>query len=89
MSLIVALILGGIVGWLGARVMGRQEGVIGSVGIGIVGAVIGNALAYLLGGGTQGYLVFSWPNLLWALIGAIIFSAILNAFQHSSHHDRV
>ena len=87
--MIVALILGGIIGWLGALLMGRSEGVLGSIGIGIVGAVIGSFLSNALTGGTGGYLVFTWPGVLWSLVGAIIFSAILNAVQSRTYHNRV
>jgi uncharacterized membrane protein YeaQ/YmgE (transglycosylase-associated protein family) len=64
--------------------MGRDEGVIASVVIGIVGAFIGGWLASLLGSGTQSYLGFSLSGLIWSFIGAVILSAILNAFQHRS-----
>jgi uncharacterized membrane protein YeaQ/YmgE (transglycosylase-associated protein family) len=87
MSLIIALILGGIIGWLGARIMGREEGIIASVVIGVVGAIIGGMLAQMLGSGTQSYLTFSWSGVLWSLVGAIILSALLNAFQRRSHHS--
>ena len=81
MNLIIVLILGAIVGWLGARIMGRHEGLLASIVIGIVGAFIGDGLAKLLGG-PGAYLAFSWSGLLWALIGAIILAALLNAVQH-------
>jgi uncharacterized membrane protein YeaQ/YmgE (transglycosylase-associated protein family) len=44
MSLIIALITGGIVGWLAARVAGREEGIFASVAIGVVGGIIGSLL---------------------------------------------
>jgi uncharacterized membrane protein YeaQ/YmgE (transglycosylase-associated protein family) len=87
MSLIIALILGAIIGWLGARLMGREEGIIASIGIGIVGALIGGMLARIFGSGTQSYLAFTWSGVAWSLIGAVIFAAILNAVQHRSSHN--
>ncbi len=87
MNLIVVLVLGAIIGWLGAHIMGRDEGIIPSVLIGIVGAIIGSALARLVGSGSQSYFMFSWSGVVWSLIGAVIFSALLNAFQHRSHHS--
>lgn len=89
MSLIIALILGAIIGWLGARLVGRDEGVIGSMMIGIVGAIIGGLLAQLFGMNNGGYLNLSWASVVWALIGAIILSAILNAVQSRSTHHTV
>jgi uncharacterized membrane protein YeaQ/YmgE (transglycosylase-associated protein family) len=87
MSLIVALFLGAIIGWLGARITGRDEGIISSVLIGVIGAIIGSALARLLGSGSQSYFMLSWSGVVWSLIGAVIFSALLNAFQHRSSHS--
>lgn len=85
MSLIIALILGAIIGWLGARIMGREEGILASTVIGIVGAIIGGVLARMFGSGTQSYLAFTWAGVIWSLIGAIIFAAVLNVFQHRSN----
>jgi len=82
MSLIAALIIGGIVGWIAAAVTGRKEGIIGSVAIGIVGSIIGRILAGLFGSGNTTYLSFTWAGLAWSFIGAVIFAAILNALQH-------
>ncbi len=86
MGLILTLILGAFIGWLGASIMGRSEGIFASIAIGVLGAILGGWLAHMLGGGTGGYLVFSWASMIWALVGAIILSAILNGIQgHSSH----
>jgi uncharacterized membrane protein YeaQ/YmgE (transglycosylase-associated protein family) len=86
MSIIIALILGGIVGYIASRVMGRNEGIFASIIIGIVGAIIGKSIAGAIGSGTTAYLAFSWSGLVWSFIGAIILVAILNAFQHRSNH---
>ena len=85
MSIIVALIIGGIIGWIGAALTGRREGILGSVAIGIVGSLIGGALASLFNSG-HSYISFSWSGFLWSLIGAVILSAILNTVQHRPHH---
>jgi len=69
--------------------MGRREGVIGSVVIGIVGAVIGSFLARLLSSNTQSYFDLSWPGVIWAFIGAVIFVAILNAIQKGSRSKQL
>lgn len=87
MSILIALIVGGIVGWLAAAITGRNEGILGSIAIGIIGSIIGSGLAHMLGNSTQGYLAASWSSLLWAFIGALILSAILNTVQHRTHHN--
>jgi uncharacterized membrane protein YeaQ/YmgE (transglycosylase-associated protein family) len=86
MSFIIYLIIGGIVGWLAAKVAGRNEGIIASVVIGVVGSAIGGVVSRLFTGGDQAYLVFSWVGLFWSFIGALILVTILNAVQHKSHH---
>jgi uncharacterized membrane protein YeaQ/YmgE (transglycosylase-associated protein family) len=86
MSLIAMLILGGLVGWIASAVMGRDEGVIMSVIIGIVGSVIGGFVSMLFTGGDQAVLAFSWSGLFWSFIGAVILVALLNAFSNRHHH---
>jgi uncharacterized membrane protein YeaQ/YmgE (transglycosylase-associated protein family) len=88
MNLIIVLILGGIIGWLGARLVDREEGIIASVFIGIVGAFIGSFLSSIFSGGSGGFLAFSWPSIIWALIGSVIFAAMLNGFQHG-HRSQI
>ena len=86
MSIIVAIILGGIVGWIASRIMGREEGVLASIVIGVIGAFIGSLLSSLLTGSDRAFLAFSVSGLLWSLIGAIILVAIMNAFSGRRHH---
>jgi uncharacterized membrane protein YeaQ/YmgE (transglycosylase-associated protein family) len=85
MSIVIFIILGGIVGWLASQLLGREDGIAGSIVIGIIGSFIGSFVSQLLTSGTS-YLSLSWSGLLWSLIGAIIFVAILNAVSHPRHH---
>lgn len=80
MGLVYALIIGGIVGWLAAAVMGRKEGIFGSVAIGIIGAIIGSLLASLFSP-TGVMFAPSWAGIVWTFIGAIILVAVLNGMQ--------
>jgi uncharacterized membrane protein YeaQ/YmgE (transglycosylase-associated protein family) len=82
MGLIVFLIVGAIVGWLASALLGRREGVLGSIVIGIIGAFIGGLVSRLFTGSDQAFLAFDWSGFFWSLIGAIILVAILNAFSH-------
>jgi uncharacterized membrane protein YeaQ/YmgE (transglycosylase-associated protein family) len=86
MGLIVTILLGALVGYLAAHLMGRREGFLVSVLIGIVGAFLGNVVSHLLGVGDQSGLVLDWSNLLWALGGSILVVVILNAIQHRPNH---
>jgi uncharacterized membrane protein YeaQ/YmgE (transglycosylase-associated protein family) len=85
MSIIVAIILGGIVGWIASRLMHRDEGVLMSIVIGIVGSFIGSLISSLLTGTDRSFLAFSWSGLFWSLIGAVILVAILNAVNRPRH----
>ena len=42
MSILVAIILGGLVGYIAARLLGRDEGILASVVIGVIGSFIGD-----------------------------------------------
>ncbi len=86
MSIIVMLIIGGVVGWLAARLLGRHEGILASIVIGIVGSFIGSFASQLTTGSDRSYLAFSWSGFIWSLIGALILVAIMNAFSHRRHH---
>ena len=66
--------------------MGRDEGVLASIVIGVIGAFIGSILSSLLTGSDRAFLAFSVSGLLWSLIGAIILVAIMNAFSGRRHH---
>jgi len=84
MDIITALIIGAIVGWLAAAVTGRDEGIFGSMAIGVVGAIIGSFLSSFFSGG-HSYIGITLPGLVWAFIGAVILSVVLNLVQHRSH----
>jgi len=86
MSIIAMLILGGLVGWIAAAIMGRDEGVFASIAIGIVGSIIGGFVSMLFTGGDNAVLAFTWSGLFWSLVGAVILVAIMNAMQGSRRH---
>jgi len=75
-SLIVYLIIGGVVGWLGSVVMktNAQMGILANIIVGIVGAALGGWLAGALGIATAG--VGTW---IVAILGAMVLIAILRA----------
>lgn len=81
MSIIIAILLGALVGWLAQKITGRDSGFWFSALVGIVGAFLGNLVSWAIGGGTQAFLTFDLSGLLWSLGGAVLFCAILNAVQ--------
>ncbi len=74
-GLIMALIVGGICGWLASIVMktNAQMGIIANIVVGIVGGVIGSWLSGVLGLGPYGTL----GRLGMIVVGAILLIAIL------------
>jgi uncharacterized membrane protein YeaQ/YmgE (transglycosylase-associated protein family) len=75
MDLIVTLIIGGVVGWLGSLLMktNAQMGIIANVVVGIVGSLLGFWIAGKLGV-AEGGAIIRW---LIAIGGAVILIAIL------------
>jgi uncharacterized membrane protein YeaQ/YmgE (transglycosylase-associated protein family) len=79
MGIIITLILGGLVGWIGSLIMktNAQMGIIANVLIGIVGSLLGFWLAGLLGIATGGGPV-RW---LAAIVGAVVLIWILKLLK--------
>ncbi|MFO7587503.1 MAG: GlsB/YeaQ/YmgE family stress response membrane protein [Gemmatimonadota bacterium] len=75
MNWLVTIIIGGIVGWVGSKLMhtDAQMGLLANVVVGIVGAMIGFWIAGALG------LAASGPILSWvvAIVGAMVLIWIL------------
>ncbi|AZI35956.1 hypothetical protein NT2_04_04020 [Caenibius tardaugens NBRC 16725] len=83
MGWIIALIVGGVAGWLASLVMNRDAsmGIIWNIVVGCVGSLIGNALAGPLFGIQGSVKEFSIQGLVIALVGAVILLAIANLVQ--------
>lgn len=83
MGWIVALIVGGIAGWLASKVMNRDAsmGIVLNIIVGCVGSVIGNWIAGPLLGISGSVQEFSITGLLVALLGAVVLLGIVNLFQ--------
>jgi uncharacterized membrane protein YeaQ/YmgE (transglycosylase-associated protein family) len=82
MGWIIALIVGGIAGWLASMVMNRDAsmGIGFNIVVGCVGSVIGNLVSQRFGvaGSVQ---QFSLTGLLVAFLGAVILLGIVNLVQ--------
>ena len=79
MDIIVTLIIGGVVGWLGSLVMktDAQMGILANIIVGIIGSFLGFWLAGVLGIAAGG------PIVRWviAVVGAAVLIAILKALK--------
>lgn len=80
MSILYAVIIGIIAGWLaGLFVKGRGFGILGNLVVGIIGAVIGSWVFGALGINAYG----SFGPLITAFIGAVLFLALVKAIKRS------
>lgn len=83
MGWIVALIVGGVAGWLASLLMKRDAsmGVFLNIVVGCVGSVIGNAIAGPLLGVRGSVQEFSLTGLLVAVLGASVLLGIVNLIR--------
>lgn len=89
MSVIAMIIIGGLVGWAAAEFMGRHEGIIASVVIGVVGSFIGSIVSAFVTGSDNSYLALSWVGVFWSFVGSLILLAIVNTISRPTHHTTV
>ena len=78
---IIAIVMGGIIGWLASIVMrtDAQQGIFLNIIVGCVGSILGRFLfGSFLGGGQLRGDAFDPMTLLTAFIGAVILLAIVN-----------
>ncbi len=83
MGWIIAIIVGGVAGWLASMVMARDAsmGIVMNVIVGIIGAIIGNLLAGPLLGIDTTIQTFNLPGFLVAIVGAVVLLGIVNLVQ--------
>jgi uncharacterized membrane protein YeaQ/YmgE (transglycosylase-associated protein family) len=78
---IYIIIVGLIAGWATGKIMkGSGYGVITDILLGIAGAIIGSRVLGLLGIYTSGGLI---PNILVAIVGAVILVALVRALRRA------
>jgi uncharacterized membrane protein YeaQ/YmgE (transglycosylase-associated protein family) len=87
MELLLYIIFGALVGWIASIIMGRnaEQGAIGNIVVGILGAFIGGFIMRALGG--AGVTGFNIRSFLVALMGAILLLFIYNMVRRGSHRQ--
>lgn len=82
MGWLIALIVGGVAGWLASMVMNRDAsmGIFWNIVVGCIGSVVGNWLSQHFGyaGSVK---EFSLQGLVIAFVGAVVLLAIANLIQ--------
>ena len=83
MGWIIAIIVGGVAGWLASMVMNRDAsmGILWNIVVGIIGAIIGNWIAGAFLGVRGSIQEFSLTGFIIAIIGAIVLLGIVNLVQ--------
>ncbi|HOY77394.1 MAG TPA: GlsB/YeaQ/YmgE family stress response membrane protein [Hyphomonadaceae bacterium] len=76
-SILGAVIIGILAGWIAEQVMGREHGLITNLIVGIVGAFVGAFIASVLNIGFAGL----WGSLLISSVGAIVLLALVGMFR--------
>lgn len=76
-SIIGAIVIGILAGWIAENVMGRKHGLITNLVVGLVGAFLGAFLAELLAINFAGF----WGSLIVSSIGAIVLLGLLGMFR--------
>lgn len=85
MGILSWILVGLIAGWLADSVMkGRGRGVLYSMLLGIVGALVGGFLASTLLNAEDALTGFNLPTLLVAFLGAIVLIALIRALPGRS-----
>jgi len=84
MSLITWIIFGGIVGWLASILMGKNGGmgILANILVGIIGAMVGGAIAGMIG--LEGVSGFNVSSFIIAMAGSILLIAIINLFERGT-----
>ncbi len=83
MGWIIALIVGGVAGWLASLVMNRDAsmGIFWNIVVGCVGSIVGNMLAGPLLGISGSVQEFSLVGLGVAVVGAVVLLGVVNLIQ--------
>ena len=79
MGLIIWLLVGALAGWIASKIVGTddQQGWIGNIVMGILGALVGGFLFNLISDREGGMLELSIGSILVAIVGAVILSFAL------------
>ncbi len=73
---LAAVIVGALAGWLAEKLMKSNQGLITNIILGVIGAIIGNAIFNALGIGLAGWIGY----LIAGVVGACLLIAVSRFF---------
>ena len=76
-SIIGAVVIGILAGWIAEQVMGREHGLVTNLVVGVVGSFLGAFVAGMLGVGFTGF----WASLAVSAVGAVLLLAVVGMFR--------
>lgn len=85
MGWIIALIVGGVIGWLASKVMNTdaQQGIFLNIVVGVIGSLLGGFLGRFVGVDST-LTTFSLPGLAMSFVGAVVLLGIVNLIRRGS-----
>lgn len=85
MNIILWIIMGALAGWIASIIMrtNEEQGAMGNIVVGIIGAFIGGMISRALGGpGVEG---FNFTSLIIATLGAVVLLFVVRLFTGRGH----
>ncbi len=76
-GLLSAIIVGVFAGWIAEQLMGRKDGLLTNLIIGLLGALAGGFIASAFGIGFAGF----WGSLIISTLGAVVLLVVVNMFR--------
>lgn len=82
MNIILWIIFGALVGWIASIIMrtNAEQGAVGNIIVGIIGAFLGGAISRALGG--PGVSGFNLTSIIIAILGAVILLFFVRLFTN-------
>lgn len=80
MEVLLWIVFGAIVGWLASMIAGTNEGMVGNIIVGIVGAFLGGFIMNAFG--QSGVTGFNFYSFFVAVLGSVVLLWIYRAFAN-------
>lgn len=81
MNFLYWIILGAVAGWIASLLVGKNQGLLTNIVVGIIGALLGGWLFNQFG--ATGVTGFNLPSLLVAIVGAVVLLIIVRLFRRA------